>query len=298
LVYIGEFDCGFRTADFDECTAHEASCANRPEQQAERAAVERAAVERAEEERGEEGGGGEAAEAAKEKRSVEKENADVEERAKREGERAKEEAVRKLSGLKPFAGLETVAESVKPRGVKVRTVKPAGPFASAGITTQESIVAVQGVYIESSSRFVEQIKRYTPGDSIEVELHNDLDGLYKVTVEIGAAELAMEAVRDLRRKAGVPDSEKILGRFMGDLAMSDLTEGLPQVTRVEGGDKLLCPYRHVLRCETTGKTHKPQCTICNVKIPAKSPYYDCVCTTACESCANHNLGQRLGVVAT
>ena len=34
----GEFECGFRTASVDECTAHEAACSNRPEERAKRAA--------------------------------------------------------------------------------------------------------------------------------------------------------------------------------------------------------------------------------------------------------------------
>ena len=39
----GEFDCGFRTASVDECTAHEAACSNRPEERAKRAAEAKAA---------------------------------------------------------------------------------------------------------------------------------------------------------------------------------------------------------------------------------------------------------------
>jgi hypothetical protein len=209
----------------------------------------------------------------------------LEEVARREmEERVKEEAARQLSQLTPFAGVETSTESVKTRGVKVRQVKVPGPCASAGITTEESIVAIQGVYIDSNARFEEQISKYTPGDSVEFELHNDLDGLYKATVELGATELgAQEMVRDLRQKAGVPDTERVWGHVLDPSQLK--TGSQPGRMGAEGDPGFLCPYRHVLKCETAGKSNKPQCTMCYAKIRPHGLFYDCVCTTACETCA-------------
>jgi serine protease DegS len=61
-------------------------------------------------------------------------------------------------------------------GVRVETVTPDGPADTAGITAGDIVVAVDGTRIATMSDLVVALRRYSPGDAIEIEIRRDGDG--------------------------------------------------------------------------------------------------------------------------
>jgi len=56
----------------------------------------------------------------------------------------------------------------EPAGVNVMSVTDNGPSAVAGLSVEDIIIDVNGIYVEDVDAFVEELKKYSPGDKIAV----------------------------------------------------------------------------------------------------------------------------------
>ena len=54
---------------------------------------------------------------------------------------------------------------------------------------------------------------------------------------------------------------------------------------LDAPEPVRCRSGHPMSNAVTGKTNKPHCTVCLSKVPAKTSFYRCPCTTACATCA-------------
>ena len=103
-------------------------------------------------------------------------------------------------------------------------VLPDFPGARAGLTTEDFVSSFHGVPMTSNLTFEEDLKRFTPGDVVELEVFNPVHGrrkvrifcgpfhrgvlvedatLRQVDVEIGASGHSVEFVRELRTRSGI-----------------------------------------------------------------------------------------------
>jgi len=105
--------------------------------------------------------------------------------------------------LRSLVGVTVSVDLHMGQGLKLMKVLPDFPGARAGLTTEDFISSFHGVPMTSNLTFEEELKRFTPGDVVELEVFNPVHGRRKVDVEIGASGHSVEFIRELRTRSGI-----------------------------------------------------------------------------------------------
>jgi S1-C subfamily serine protease len=72
-----------------------------------------------------------------------------------------------------YATASTLRQDLPPLGVLVVRLEHSGPAAQAGVDTGDTIVAVNGVHVESPRDLRDQLQRYRPNDVVRLTVVRD-----------------------------------------------------------------------------------------------------------------------------